>query len=272
MSLHDLIFYEKRSTPKIVKRGEHVSDVPESYGKQTSRRAATENEEELIFKGEWVRVDSKGRRPGDPGYKKTQMPGREHLLAHGNILSDVEETDFSREAVAALELNPDDLGCVMLEVELPPIYRMELDPEWAYTSPTKKFIKGYDVNPHITLLYGLLFPANDPEFRPFVDAALANWHKPNIVLMPGVEAFDVDDGNELCSAIVLTLDENTWDLEILQEANDQLRKLPHVNGFPVYKPHITVGYVKREFADAAVERLNDIMPRPFHTGGIDYGS
>lgn len=183
-----------------------------------------------------------------------------------------EETDFSRAAIDAIGGNPDDLGYVGLEIELPEVYKMELDPEWEYKSPVLQYAKGYDVDPHITLIYGLLFKPNDPEFRPFVDAALKDWMKPNIVLMPGVERFDGDDGNELYSAIVLTLDTNTWDLESLKEANDQLRKLPHVNGFPIYKPHITVGYVLREFADVAVNRLKDIQPRPFHTGDLDYGS
>lgn len=271
MAEHDLVFYEKRSTPKVVKKGERVENPPASYGKQTKRRAATEEEEKTIARGDWVRVDEKGTKGGEDGYKKTQMPGRQHLLAHGNILSDVEDTDFSRNAVDAIGLNPDDLGCVMLEVELPSVYRMVLEDEWEYKSPVKKFMSGYDVDAHITLLYGLLFQPSDPEFRPFVDAALANWYKPNIVLMTDVEAFDIDDGYELSSAIVLTLGENTHDLRDLKEANDQLRKLPHVNGFPVYKPHITVGYVKREFADLAVQRLKDVEPRPFHTGEIDYG-
>ena len=263
MPEHDLVFYENRSTPKVVKRGDKVETMPASFGAPTHRRPATSDEEAQITHGQWVRTE-------EP--TETSRPSTEHQLAHGNILSDVEDTDFARNAVDAIGLNPDDLGCVMLEVELPSVYRMVLEPEWEYRSPVKKFMKGYDVDAHITLLYGLLFDPSDPEFRPFVDAALANWYKPNVVLMPGVEAFDIDDGYELSSAIVLTLDTNTHDLRDLKEANDQLRKLPHVNGFPEYKPHITVGYVKREFADAAVNRLKDLEPRPFHTGELNYGS
>jgi hypothetical protein len=272
MAEHDLVFYEKRSTPKVVKKGERVENPPASYGKQTKRRAATQAEEKVLASGQWLRVDESGKKGGEDGYKETKMPGREHLLAHGNILSDAEDTDFSRKAIEWIGRDPDDLGCVMLEVDLPGVYRMVLEPEWEYRSPVKKFMSGYDIKSHITLLYGLLFRPSHPTGRQLVDMALANWYKPNIVLMPGVEAFDIDDGHELSSAIVLTLDTNTHDLRDLKAANDQLRKLPHVNGFPVYKPHITVGYVKREFADVAVERLKELEPRPFHTGDLDYGS
>lgn len=76
---HDLIFFEKRSTPKVVSRGAKF-EAPESYGKQTKRRAATEDEEKVIARGDWLRVDEDGKKGGEPGYKKTKMPGREHLV------------------------------------------------------------------------------------------------------------------------------------------------------------------------------------------------
>lgn len=181
-----------------------------------------------------------------------------------------EETKWSRLAIERLGHDPDNLGFVGLEIEVPSVYKMQLDPEWEYKSPVFEYVKGYDVNPHITLIYGLLFQAY--EHRDLIDGVLENWHKPNLVLMPEVEAFDADDDLQVYSAIVLTLGENTWDLEALKQANDELRRLPHVNGFPVYKPHITIGYVKREFRDVAVQRLKDVQPRPFRTGDLDYGS
>ena len=264
---HDLIFFEKRSTPKIVLRGEHLDKVPEAYGKQTKRRFATEEEEKQIARGDWVRVDENGKKGGEDGYKKTKMAGREHLV-HGGIIA--EETDISREAIAELGYDPDNLGFVGLEMELPAVYRMELDDEWEYNSPTQTYVKGYSVSPHITLIYGLLFQAH--EHKDWIDGVLSDWHKPNVVLLPGVEAFHGDDGNEEYSAIVLTLDTNDWDLGALKGANDQLRKLPHVNGFPVYRPHVTVGYVKREFADLAVGRMLNIETRPLISGELDYGT
>lgn len=179
------------------------------------------------------------------------------------------EIDVMRTALYSLGLDPDDLGFVGLEVELPWPYRAVLPLEWAYNSPTQKHVNGYDANPHITLLYGLLFKAH--AHKDWIDGVLADWHKPNLVLMPGAEAFDGDDGVEPYSAIVLTLEDNDWDLAALKGANDRLRKLPHVNGFPVYRPHVTVGFVKREFKDKALARILEVEPRPLNTGGIDYG-
>jgi hypothetical protein len=72
MSKHDLIFYSKRSTPKVVAQGASPGKVPEGYGKVTKRRAATEKEERVIARGKWVRVDEKARTPSDSDYKVTK--------------------------------------------------------------------------------------------------------------------------------------------------------------------------------------------------------
>lgn len=181
------------------------------------------------------------------------------------------ETDtIARTAISELGHDPDDLGFVGLEIELPAVYKEVLDPAWEYKSPVLQYVKGYDVSPHITLIYGLLFKAH--EHRDWIDAVLKDWYKPNLVVMPGVEAFFANDGNEPYAAIVLTLGDNDYDLSQLKQANDELRKLPHVNGFPVYKPHITIGYVKDEFAAVAVQRVESVMTRPLRTGELDYGT
>ena len=78
---HDLIFFEKRSTPKVIRRATPFT-APESYGRQTKRRPATPEEEKIIARGDWLRVDQSGKKGGDDGYKKTRMKGREHLV-HG---------------------------------------------------------------------------------------------------------------------------------------------------------------------------------------------
>lgn len=183
-----------------------------------------------------------------------------------------EEIPLSRVAIERVGGDPDNLGFVGLEVILPPEFLRDevLDPEWEYKSPVLKYVKGYDINHHITLIYGLLFDA--AKNRDLVDGVLKDWFKPNLVVLPEVEAFDGDDDYNVYSAIVLSVGTNEWDLRNLKEANDQLRKLPHVCGFPVYNPHVTVGYVKREFAAQAVSRLRDVEVRPLLTGGLDYGS
>ena len=81
---HDLIFFEKRSTPKVVSQGQPFQ-APEAYGKQTKRRPATEAEEKTIARGDWVRVDQSGKKGGEDGYKKTKMKGREHLVHDSDV-------------------------------------------------------------------------------------------------------------------------------------------------------------------------------------------
>lgn len=69
---HDLVFYENRSTPLVVTRGGKAPTNPE-YGKQVRRRAATDAEERIIARGDWVRVDQAGRKPSDAGYRTSKM-------------------------------------------------------------------------------------------------------------------------------------------------------------------------------------------------------
>lgn len=66
-SRHDLIFYANRNTPQVVPKGAAAKPKP-SYGKQTSRRAATAEEEKKMRGGKWLRVDKKGRTPSDDNY------------------------------------------------------------------------------------------------------------------------------------------------------------------------------------------------------------
>lgn len=179
-----------------------------------------------------------------------------------------EESKFVREAILRIGVDPDDLGFVGLEVVLPPEYRAALSESWLYTSPTLEYVRGKTGTPHITLIYGLLFSAE--QNRHLIDEALAAWHKPNLVVLPEVKAFHSNDGNADFAAIVLSIGTNDYDLNKLKEANDELRKLPHVNPFPVYEPHVTVGFVRNEFTYLAVERLKAIEVRPFHTRELEY--
>ena len=182
-----------------------------------------------------------------------------------------ESSEIARTAIERIGCDPDNLGFVGLKVELPPEYREALEPEWAYTSPSLQYVRGYQGQPHITIIYGLLFSAADN--RDLVDGVLEKWYEPNVVLFEHVEAFDGDDDYGLYSAIVLTLgewQENSWAYAELKMGNDELRRLPHVNGFPVYKPHITVGYVKREFKDLAIGRIQNLQNRPLRTTGLEY--
>lgn len=181
-----------------------------------------------------------------------------------------EENDISREAIDLIGCNPDDLGYVGMEVTLPGMYRNALEPEWAYHSPKYQYVKGYEGTPHVTLLYGLLFSAK--EHQRLIDASLETWYKPIALVFDDSDAFHSEDDHALYSAIVLKPNDEPMGTSPgpLKEANDRLRRLPHVCPFPVYTPHVTVGYVRREFADQALGRIRDLGPLVARTLDLEY--
>lgn len=175
---------------------------------------------------------------------------------------------------AAIELvggNPDDLGAVMLKVELPNAYRMVLDERWAYHSDTQEYMQGYEGKAHVTLLYGLLFkPSQHPDI---VRKALEGWHPPTILPYYRVSVFRLEDEGNPVSCLILKPEERDadWANEDLEEANARLSKLPHVRGFANYDPHVTIGYVHREYESEALEELRSISSRPLICGELDFG-
>lgn len=67
-SKHDLVWYENRSTPKVVPSGSKV-DPDESWGKQTKRAPASEADEKAIANGDWVRKSEDGSQSDGTGSK-----------------------------------------------------------------------------------------------------------------------------------------------------------------------------------------------------------
>jgi hypothetical protein len=80
MAEHDAIFLTNRRTPKIVKRGERYTPKP-SEGKIVKRRRLTADEEKVIARGDWLRVNQRGEKPGDSGYMKKRSKVRPQLGA-----------------------------------------------------------------------------------------------------------------------------------------------------------------------------------------------
>lgn len=64
--MSDLIFYKNRNTPRVVPSGSKGKHKP-SEGPVVSRRPATASEQKTISRGDWLRVDKKGRTPGAKG-------------------------------------------------------------------------------------------------------------------------------------------------------------------------------------------------------------
>jgi hypothetical protein len=158
------------------------------------------------------------------------------------------------------------LGCIMLEVE--PILKSTFPPEHLYYAKDPKhfWIKGFVADkPHVTLLYGLL--RSGPEMKKHVDAVLEGWDMTTVEI-ENVGMFESPYPEEEYGCIVAHLRITRE----LQEAHDRLTFLPHINTFPGYKAHVTLAYVKSEFAQKYVETLKNLLiGLPLATRGLDYG-
>lgn len=185
-----------------------------------------------------------------------------------------EQNNIAATAIQRLGLDPKNLGCVMLDVELPPVYKIVLDPAWAYYSSILKFVNGYSGRGHITLLYGLL---NNPQTdRDLIDGVMEGWEQPSSVMFESVHCFEGNDGVNDYGAIVLRPTEGDRVPEDrstaeLHDANYRLGKLPHVRSFADYNPHITVGYVHKQFIESALTELRMLQPHLMTTVGLNYG-
>jgi len=75
VSTHDLIWYKNRRTPEVVFTGRPGTKggAGTAAGPVIKRRPATEDEEKMIARGEWVRVTPSGKKPNDRGYLSDQQ-------------------------------------------------------------------------------------------------------------------------------------------------------------------------------------------------------
>lgn len=146
-----------------------------------------------------------------------------------------------------LGIDLDELGCIMADVV--PLVSM-MDPEefgdkmdYLYTSknPKRKWIKGWVVGKtaHITLLYGLL--ENGHTWKKHVDAVLKDWEMKTVEI-DHIDYFDSQYEDEPYYCIVAHIKVS----DKLQEANDRLQFLPHINTFAGYKPHMTIAYIEKD--------------------------
>jgi 2'-5' RNA ligase len=149
-----------------------------------------------------------------------------------------------------------DLGCLMIDTENP--VASEIDPESEYKSPDpKKFwVNGVLDNWHATVRYGFLNGVTADD----VDAVIGDMEVPKEIYVKGLEVFPSTYPDEQYDCLVaLVVSPALFDL------NTQLSVLPNVNTFPVYKPHVTIGYFKK--GAAADVRLRGTI----RTLGFDYG-
>jgi len=148
-----------------------------------------------------------------------------------------------------LKIDLDELGCIMANIQ--PLVSMEEPDEvteagitrhlYKSPNPKRKWINGWVVGKtaHVTLLYGLL--ENGHTWKKQVDTVLKDWEMKTVEI-DHIDYFDsqYDDEPYYCVVAHIKVTDK------LQEANDRLQFLPHINTFAGYKPHMTICYIKKD--------------------------
>lgn len=166
-------------------------------------------------------------------------------------------------------IDSNDLGCIMLNLGTLKLstYLDDNYQDDLYYSMYGKFIQGAvaEDKPHTTLLYGLL--AHGTLIKEQVDQVLTGWKVPTSIKILDVGVFPgKDDDGTQYSCIIAHLDPTG-----LQEANDRLRMLPHVDTFSTYRPHFTLAYIKAEATTEWLEALDPIKGKLVQVTGLNYG-
>jgi 2'-5' RNA ligase len=132
-------------------------------------------------------------------------------------------------------INGHKYGCVMVEV---PVSNWDeitssIDPEDIFEQEENGDPKGIQNNPHLTLLYGL----HDDVKPEQVQSVFDNFDGDINIEVNGIDIFE----NEKFDVVKFNVNSQGS----LQYLFDELSKFPNSNQFPDYKPHITIGYVKK---------------------------
>lgn len=147
----------------------------------------------------------------------------------------------------ALDLNK--LGCVMLDIDHEfPSLPANIEKLLYFAKNKDHFwIDGYVAgkNPHITLLYGLLHEAES--YKKHIISVMSGWEIEDVTIKEiGVFPSHYKDDRYHCIVAHIEVTPK------LQEGNNRLRLLPHVDTFPEYKPHLTLAYIEEN--DKAKEK------------------
>lgn len=135
-------------------------------------------------------------------------------------------------------------GCVMIYYNFPKIKELhnQIDEGDIYTEEGDKTF-GLEDEPHVTLLYGL------------DKTVTLNQIKERVNKFSFTET-------KIYNA---SLFENDYDVlkfdvkgENLHRCNKELCKLPYKNDYPVYHPHMTIGYIKKGKGKKYVNKFKDI--------------
>lgn len=119
-------------------------------------------------------------------------------------------------------------GCVMIDINV-----KNWNEITSFIKEEDIFVEeGLEKEPHLTLLYGLHSDVTEEQ----VIEKLKSFNEVNININ-GIDIFE----NEKCDVVKFNVDIT----EQLQSMHESLRELPHTTKYNDYKPHITIGYVKK---------------------------
>lgn len=169
----------------------------------------------------------------------------------------------------SMGIDKDNFGCIMLDVDSIPVmeYAQATNEDLYFNPDIESYMQGAvaEKTAHVTVLYGLM--ESGQTWRKPVNIVLKGWH-PETVTIDKVSYFDIPGKDNYCViAHIKVTDE-------LKEGNGRLRMLPHVDTFMEYKPHVTLGYIKRDSEVLArwVNNLGDKLNGTDLTiTGLNYG-
>lgn len=137
-----------------------------------------------------------------------------------------------------------EFGCAMLYFDFPEIKQIHslIDKNDLYIDVEDPTF-GLETQPHCTLLFGLHEEITTEDIKTILD----KYSFPPLELN-NPSFFEVDDLYDVLKFEVINKN--------LHTINKELRKYPHTNDYPDYKPHCTIAYVQPGLGKKYVDLLN----------------
>lgn len=150
-------------------------------------------------------------------------------------------------------------GCVMLDVKISKDKWAEIQALVSDEDIFEGNQYGREDEPHITLLYGIHNDVPDNDV-----ADICEDFEPVTVEVKKVGLFKTDEYDVVKFDI---------DSKELNGFNDKLKELPYTNGYPDYKAHMTICYVKPGKGDSIKKTINEsIEDMEFSCSEITYST
>jgi len=141
-----------------------------------------------------------------------------------------------------------DFACAMVYVKFPMLELIQqfIDPDDIYTEVGDNTY-GLEIEPHITLLYGLHADVNPDDVFNAIESFKYEWQP---IKLAKVSSF----ANEKYDVLKFTVESS-----LLHNINGVLTKFPHTTNFPDYNPHLTIGYLKSGTSNVYIDVFSDLV-------------